>query len=146
MCLTHWGLYNIFIVKLMSTFLKNIARAAVVGFLLLAISGLTIAIHHEHRIGDMVPDHGRRQHDEIVVKTTPSTYHEIHFVKLLSGDSFNNLQKIEFRTSLVKLFAVHGDLLVLSPIHHSTSLANIDRRETGPPSVDTCVLFCSFLI
>lgn len=130
----------------MPKFIRNIARCTVVGFLLLAISGLTIAIHHEHPIGDILAEHGHSQHDGLVVKATPSTYHEVHFVKLLSGDSFNGSQKIEFKTSLVKLFAVHLDPLELSPVHHSTSLASIDIKETGPPSVDKCVLFCSFLI
>ena len=130
----------------MFRFLKNIARCAVVGFLLLAISGLTIAIHHEHPIRNLLAEHGQSQHDGLVVKTTPSTYHEVHFVKLLSGDSFNGSQKIAFKTFQVKLFAVHLDPLKLSPVHHSPSLAIINIRETGPPWVDKCVLLCRFLI
>ena len=130
----------------MVRFLKNITRCTIVGFLLVAISGLTVAIHHEHTIGDLLDEHGQSQHDGLIVKTTPSTYHEVHFVRLLSGDSFNGSQKIEFKTSLVKFFAVHLDQLELSPAYHSSSLRNINIKETGPPPVDKCVLFCSFLI
>ena len=130
----------------MPRILKNAARCMVVGFLLIAISGLTIAIHHEHPIGDILTAHEHSQFDGLVVKTTPSTYHEVHFVKLLSGDSFNGSQKIECNTSLVKLFTVHLDPLELSPVYHSASSANIDIKETGPPSVDRNILNCSFLI
>ena len=118
----------------------------VVGFLLLAISGLTITIHHEHPIGDILAKHGHSHSDEPAAKTTPSTYHEVHFVKLLSGDSFNSSQKTEIKTSLVKLFAVHPAPLELSLVYHLTSSANIDIKETGPPSVDRYILNCSFLI
>jgi hypothetical protein len=130
----------------MSRVIKNIARCTVVGFLLLAISGLTIAIHHEHPIVGMLSEHGHEQHDGLVVKNTPPTYHEIHFLKLLSGDSFNGTQKIELKSSLTKLFAVHIEVLELHPIGYSTFLLNTDISGTGPPSVDRCVLNCSFLI
>ena len=126
--------------------LNHIARYTVVGFLLLAVSGLTIAIHHEHLIEGLFTENGHSQPNGLVVKTTPSTYNEVHFVKLLSGDSFHGSQKVEFKTFLVKIFAVHLDHLELSPAYHSSSLANINIKETGPPSVDKCVLFCSFLI
>ena len=130
----------------MSRILKNIARCTVVVFLLLAISGLAITIHHEHSIGDVLAEHGHSHSDGSAVKTAPSTYHEDHFVKLLSGDSFNGSQKIEFKTSLVKLFAVYLDPLELSPVRYSASLANIDIKETGPPSGDRYILNCSLLI
>jgi hypothetical protein len=126
--------------------LKNIARCTVVGFLLLAISGLTIAIHHEHLVVGMLTEHGHEHHDGIAVRNTPSTYHEIHFVKLLSGDSFSGSQKIEYKNSPTKLFVVYSNLFELPKIQHSTSFAPIDIKETSPPSRDKCVLFCSFLI
>ncbi|MBI1805198.1 MAG: hypothetical protein HY033_13775 [Ignavibacteriae bacterium] len=130
----------------MSRLLKNIARCSVTGFLLLAVSGLTIAVHHEHSIGSTAAQHEHSQPNGVVLKTTPQTYHELHLIKLLSGDSFNGSQKIDFKTSLVKLFAVQLDSPEFSSVHHSTSLASTDIKETGPPSVDKCVLFCSFLI
>ncbi|GEM_PF-4775185 len=130
----------------MLAFIKNIVRWSATGFLLIAISGLTIAIHHEHAIGDASTKHEHSQPDGLVLKTTPQTYHEVHIVRLLSGDCFNGSQKIDLKTSLVKLFAVQLESPEFSSAHHSTSLANIDVRETGPPSVDKCVLFCSFLI
>ena len=118
----------------------------VVGFLLLATSGLTITIHHEHPIEDILIKHGHSHSEESAAKTTSSTYQEIHFVKLLSGDSFNGSQKIELKTSLVKLFAVHLVPLELSLVFHAASLTNIDIKETSPPSVDRYTLNCSFLI
>jgi hypothetical protein len=130
----------------MSEFLKNIGRFAVVGFLLFSVSGFTIAIHHEHVIGNNLAEHVHNHDGGPVVNPTPSTFHEIHFVKLLSGDSFNGSTKIELKTSLVELFTIHLDRGEYSPIHPSISLASTDVKETGSPSVDRCVLFCSFLI
>ena len=130
----------------MSRVLKNIAKRSLTGFLLLALSGLTIAVHHEHAIGNITAEHEHGQPDGLVVKTSPQTYHEVHFVRLLSGDSFSGSQKLEFKKSLINLFAVHLHSSEFPSFYHSTSLVNIDIKETGPPSVDKCVLFCSFLI
>ena len=130
----------------MSRIIKNIIRCVVVGFLLLAISGLTITIHHEHQIGDILAEHGHSHTDEHAVKTSASTYHEIHLVKLVSGDSFDGSQKIDFKSPLVKIFAVPLDPLELAHSYHPTSSSNLDISNTGPPSVDRYVLICSFLI
>ena len=126
--------------------LKNIIRYLVTGFLLFAISGLTITVHHEHSIGNTGAQHEHRQPGGLVFKTTPKTYHEGHLIKLLSGDSFSGSQKLECKNSPIKLLTLQLDLRERSSKHHSTSLANIDIRDTGPPSRDRCVLFCSFLV
>src|SRR5206468_3540413 len=97
-------------------------------------------------IGDTAAQHEHSQPKGVVLKTTPHTYHEVHFIKLLSGDSFNGSQKIDFKNSFAKLFAVHLDSPEFASAHHTSTLANIDIKETGPPSADKCVLFCSFLI
>src|SRR6266853_1781736 len=125
----------------MSRLLKHFATCLVTGFLLLAVSGLTIAVHHEHAMGNTAAQHELSQPNGIVLKTTPRTYHEVHIVKLLSGDSFNGSQKIDLKTSFAKLFTVQLDSPEFSAAHLSSSLANIDIKETGPPSVDRCVLF-----
>src|SRR5713226_7428779 len=102
----------------MSRLLKNIARCSVTGFLLLAVSGFTIAVHHEHSMGNTDAQHEHGQPDGVVLKTTPHTYHEVHIVKLLSGDSFNGSQKIDLKTSLAKLFTVRLDSPEFSAAHH----------------------------
>lgn len=130
----------------MHRIIKNIAHCVVVGFLLIAISGVSISIHHEHAIGQLSAEHEHGQHEGLGVSAASSTYHEIHVLTLLSNDSFNGSSKAEFKTPFAKLLDVPLDLLEVSPIHHSTSLAYLDIKETGPPSVDKCVLFCSFLI
>ena len=129
--------------------LKNIARCTVVGFLLLSVSGLTIAVEHEHAIEkspDLLAVHPNSNPEGTGIESTPLTYHETHFLKLLSGDSFDGSQKMESKTSPVKFFAVHLVFLELSPVYHSISLANIDIKETGPPSGDRYILNCSLLI
>ena len=130
----------------MSISLKNIVKWSVTGFLLIAISGLTIAIHHEHALGNDLAEREHGPSDGLVVKTTPHTYHEVHILKLFSGDSFNGCPKMEFKQCLTKLFVGQLEPSALSSIHQSTTIAGIDIKETGPPSRDKCVLFCRFLI
>jgi hypothetical protein len=130
----------------MSRFLHHIARCSVTGFLLLAISGLTIAVHHEHHIGNSAAHRDHGQPDGVVLNTSASTYHEMHIVKFLSGDSFNGSHKIIVNSALVKLFIVQPESPQFSSVHPSTPLTSTDIKETGPPSVDRCVLLCSFLI
>lgn len=130
----------------MAKFLKNIARYLGTGFLLFALSGFTVVVHHEHSMGNVLAEHEHGQSDGIVLKTTPQTYHEVHIVKLVSGDCFNGSQRLEFKDFPIKLSALQLDSLEFSSVHHLAPLANIDIKETGPPSVDQCILFCSFLI
>ncbi len=131
----------------MSRYLKNIFRCSVTGFLLLALSGFTVAVHHEHSMGNASIEHKHNQPDGLVLKPTPQTYHEVHIVKLLSGDYFNGSQKLEIKDPPKMFFVLQLDSPDLFSVHpHLTSLPNIDIKETGPPSVDKCVLFCSFLI
>lgn len=130
----------------MRKFLKNIARYLVTGFLLIAVSGFTITIHHEHSIGNSAARNENVQRDGLVLKTTPQTYHEVHIVKLLSGDRFNGSQKIVLKISPLKLFTVQLESPQFSSDYHFTSVSTTDIKGTGPPSVDKCVLFCSFLL
>lgn len=133
----------------MIEFKHNILAALFVAFHVVALSGLTLPIHHTHPI-EKSPD-GVVVHDETNAKThsvtnAPSTYHEMHFVKFLSGDSFKNTKQIDFKTSFQKLGFIQVDEFQLSPFVHLSPLANKNLHDTGPPSVDKCVLFCSFLI
>lgn len=126
--------------------IRNIAQRIVVGFLLIATSGITISIHHEHAIGELLYEHEHGQLEGLGVNPAPSTYHEIHVLTFLSADSFNSSGQVEFKTSFTKLIAIPLDRIEFSPVRQSTSLTQLDIKETGPPSVDKCVLFCSFLI
>lgn len=130
----------------MSTLLKNIARYLTTGFLLLAVSGFTLAIHHEHSLGTSASQHEHHGPQGVVLSATPRSYHEVHLVRFLSGDSFNGSEKSHLKASLVKLFTVQLNPVEIPSDPHSASAARTDIRETGPPSVDACVLFCSFLI
>lgn len=129
--------------------LKNIARHVVVGFLLLALSGMTITIHHDHPI-ERAPDPSAVHHSnnvgDVGIQNVPSTYHEVHFIKLSSGDSFGPSPTTHLKASLKNLGPVVLDHIEFSPAYRSSSLTNIDTKETGPPSADKCVLLCRFLI
>ena len=131
---------------IMPRWLAHIIRFSITGFLLVALSGFTVVVHHEHSIGDASANREHDPTDGLVVKTKPQTYHEVHIVKLLSGDSFSGSQTIDLNTSVVKFFELHLDSPHFPPYPHSTSLTHTEIRETGPPSVDRCILFCSFLI
>ena len=125
-----------------------IARYTVITFLLCAISGLTLTVHHEHHLDveNRSVAHDADQHDGHAIKTSGMTYHEIHFVKLLSGDDFDGTQKLQIKTSPTGLFAAYSNLCSSPSYCCSSSIQKRDLKDTGPPSVDKCVLFCSFLI
>ena len=129
--------------------LKNIARQVMVGFLLLALSGITIAIHHDHPI-ERAPDPDAAHHANNVagwkIRNVPSTYHEVHFIKLSSSDSFYPSPKTSFQASWKNLGPIELDLIASSPAYRLSSLANLEPKGTDPPPADKCVLFCSFLI
>lgn len=129
--------------------LKNIARQVIVGFLLLALSGITIAIHHDHSI-ERAPDADAVHHTDDVgdgkIQHVPSTYHEVHFITLSSSDSFHPSPKTSFQASSKNLGPMELDLIASSPAYRVSSFAHIKPKGTDPPPADKCVLFCSFLI
>ncbi|MEW5800446.1 MAG: hypothetical protein AB1728_15735 [Bacteroidota bacterium] len=134
----------------MQRFLKNIVRYSVTGFLLIAVSGFTFVVQHEHPINAATKERTEHPHSEEAdehQQNTPSTYHEIHFVKFSSGDQFNTSPPTDIRfSSFVTLFVIQPDLFDSFSNLHSTSLINAANWETRPPSRDKCALFCSFLI
>ena len=129
--------------------LKNIARQVMVGFLLLALSGITIAIHHDHPI-ERAPDPDAVHHTNTVadgkIQNVPSTYHEVHFIKLSSSDSFHPSPKTSFQASWKNLGPMELHPNASSPAYRLSSLATIEPKGSDPPPADKCVLFCSFLI
>ena len=127
---------------------KNIVRCGIVGFLLLAVSGFTVAVHHVHNIAatNTVNDSGHARYNGLIVKSTPSSYDEVHVLSFLSGDSFTGSPKTELKTSLVKLFTESLNFPELPIVQRSPSLATTAKKDIHPPSVDTCALLCSFLI
>lgn len=133
----------------MLRFLKNIVKYLVTGFLLIAVSGFTFVIHHEHSIETSVKKHTEHSHNEKAdghYKNNPSTYHEVHFVKFSSGDQFNIAPTTDLRSSLLTLFVIQPELFDSFTNFPSSTLVTATDWEYHPPSEDKCVLFCSFLI
>lgn len=119
-------------------------------FLAIVLLGLTLPVHHVHLIeykqpNDETQNHG---HDEAEPhQTGRSTYHEVHFVKLLSDDSFNASSRTDGISSIAHFIVV----IVPSTIEFSTpTISSIQspqfQRAHRLVARDKCVLFCSFLI
>lgn len=121
-------------------------------FLVVAISGLTLPIHHVHPIEVATPvsdDHHSDNHRHGESETTsdvPSTYHEVHFVKLLSNDNFSTSNRNDISIRVVQfLIIIPGKIEFLdSPSSETISFSL--KEPSPPPPQDKCVLFCSFLI
>jgi hypothetical protein len=122
-------------------------------FLVVVLSGLTIPIHHIHSIevapstsGNHHSDNHR--HDAADAKSeAPSTYHEVHFVKLLSDDSFNALSRTAGISSIANsVVAILTSSIEFSALTISSIQSPQFQRSDTLPSGDKCVLFCSFLI
>ncbi len=119
-------------------------------FLAVVLSGLTLPIHHVHAIEHKQPlgETQRHGHEEAEPhQTSPSTYHEIHFVKLLSEDSFNASSPTDGISSIA-----HFNIAIV-PSTIDFSAPTISSIQSSPfqgaekiPARDRCVLFCSFLI
>jgi hypothetical protein len=129
--------------------IKHIVRICIAGLLLVGVSGVTFVIHHEHPIGTYAEKHTAHSHDETATEnqqSKPSTYHEVHFVKLGSDDNFTSSSSTDCRIPLVSLIINHANSIDSPSTLHSAAFINIAAKETGPPSVDRCVLFCAFLV
>jgi len=118
-------------------------------FLAVVLSGLTLPIHHVHPIEYKQPlgETQSHRHDEAESnQTDPSTYHEVHFVKLLSDDSFNASSRADGISPLVHLATILPSTIEFSiPTISSVLFTHFPMAERIPAS-DKCVLFCSFLI
>jgi hypothetical protein len=129
--------------------IKHIVRICIAGLLLVGVSGVTFVIHHEHPIGTFAEKHSAHSHDETATdkqESKPSTYHEVHFVKLGSDDNFTISPTTDCRVSLITLLVIHSPSFDSLSILQSATFIDIAAKETGPPSVDRCVLFCTFLV
>jgi hypothetical protein len=121
-------------------------------FLVVVLSGLTLPVHHIHSIEVAPPISDDRhsdnhQHDAAETKNdAPSTYHEIHFVKLLSDDSFSASTCIDAFTWGIQFVAILPGTVKLFDSPSSETLSFSLKDPSPPPSQDKCVLFCSFLI
>jgi hypothetical protein len=124
---------------------KNITKASIIGILLVGVSGITFVIQHDHPIDDSAIKHTGHSHDKHQ-QNKPTTYHEVHFVKLGSDDNFTNLSVTTGSTSHVVLFVIHPESFDSFPTLHSAGISNNALEETRPPSRDKCILFSSFLI
>ena len=122
-------------------------------FLVVVLSGLTLPIHHIHLIEVAPPSSGNHpsdnhRHDDAAEtkSNTPSTYHEVHFVTLLSDDSFSALNRTDAFAQAVQVMAILPNSVefLASP---SSEVPLISLKEpSSSPSQDKYVLFCSFLI
>lgn len=121
-------------------------------FLVVVLSGMTLPIHHVHSIEVATPvsdDHhsDNHPHDETETKSdVPSTYHEVHFVKLLSDDNFSISKCIEAFSRVIQLMAIIPGKIAFIDSPSSETLSFSLKEPSLPPSQDKCVLFCSFLI
>ena len=120
-------------------------------FLVVVLSGMTIPIHHVHSIEVTPPisdEHHSDNHGHDTAETTsdaPSTYHEVHFVKLLSDDSFNTSNHTDVTTRAIQFIAIIPGKIAFLNSPSSDTLSFSLREPSPPPSQDKCVLFCSFL-
>ena len=125
----------------------NICLIPVAIFLVVSLSGPTLVIHHDHPI-EMAPvDSDGDKHDEAQAENNgPSTYHEVHFIKLLSEDSFNVSSCVEVVPTTHQLIAVLPFTLELSTSVLPSAPLFSHKTNVHDPAGDKCVLFCSFLI
>lgn len=119
-------------------------------FLVIVLSGLTLPVHHVHPIELKQPigESQRHSHDEAKPhQTGPSTYHEVHFVKLLSDDSFDASSRTDGISSFAHfIVAILPSTFELSTPTISPLQSPQFQRAERIPARDRCVLFCSFLI
>lgn len=128
---------------------KNIVRSCIVGVLLLGLSGITIAVHHDHPIETSSPKQTQQPEGKQAgenQQSKPSTYHEVHFLKLGSDDEFTISPPAERVASLTVRFVIPAAAFDSFPALRSAAVINTAEKETQPSSGDKCALFCSFLI
>ena len=119
-------------------------------FLSVVLSGLTVAVHHTHPIEykQRSSETDSHNHDQAKLnRTGPSTYHEVHFVKLLSDDSFNTSSRTEGISSIAHFIVaiLPRTIKFSTPIISSIQSPQYQSSDAFPAR-DKCVLFCSFLI
>ncbi len=119
-------------------------------FLAVVLSGLTLPVHHVHPIEHKQPLGESQRHGNDEAKphqTGLSTYHEIHFVKLLSDDSFNASRSIDGISSIAHFnIAIVPSTIDFSDATISSIQSSQFQRAEKIPAQDKCVLFRSFLI
>jgi len=130
-------------------FIRNIFRISVIGFLFFGVSGFTLVIHHEHPSdapAKKLTAHAHGENAEEHHQAEPSTIHEVHFVKLSSGDQFTISLVTELRFSVIMLFIIPTALSDSFPNLLTATVVHIADLGIRPSSGDKCALFSSFLI
>lgn len=128
---------------------KNIVRRCIVGVLLLSLSGITIAVHHDHPIETSSPKQTQRPDGKQASENQqckPSTYHEVHFLKLGSDDEFTISPPAERAASLTVCSVIPVAAFDSFSALQSAAFIHTSEKETPLCSRDRCALFCSFLI
>ena len=125
---------------------RKIIAVPVVLFLIAVLAAPMLTIHHVHRIetsehADHISAEGSQG-----VTGVPQTYHETHFVTLLSGDSFNSSTRSNGMQSLHDLIATLPVFRISSSTPSLSLIASADIRPLSQLSGDKCVLFRSLLI
>ena len=83
--------------------LANLVQPLVSGFLVVALVAPAIEIHHDHPIEPgHVDANAPQQGGDRTVGPQPLTYHEVHVVHLLSGDSFRSSGQANHGTHFTK--------------------------------------------
>lgn len=129
---------------------SNIFFLPICLFLLMVLSGLSIQIHHVHPLEpaqprDTTQSHGHDENEPH--QENPSTYHEVHYVKLLSDDSFNTSSRAGGISALVHFIVTIVPTIgeVSNPIA-SSSVSLLTQQHASLPAREKCALFCSYLI
>ncbi|HWP83163.1 MAG TPA: hypothetical protein VNN76_10975 [Bacteroidota bacterium] len=128
---------------------KNIVRHCIVGVLLLSLSGITIVVHHDHPIETSSPKQTQEPDGKQASEnqhSKPSTYHEVHFLKLGSDDEFTISPPAERAASLTVCSVIPDAAFDSFPALRSAAVLHTAEKEAHPSSGDKCALFCSFLI
>jgi hypothetical protein len=127
--------------------MEYIVHCVTVGFLILAISGLTIVVHHDHPIESGSISSGDQNEAARQPHTNDQeTFHEVHILTFVSGDQFVGHQNIDagnlFHAG--RLFSENSSFLYLFIQLYST--VRLTSESAIPPSRDKYALFCSLLI
>ena len=128
----------------------NILFLPICLFLLMVLSGLSLQIHHVHPLEPAQPHDTAQRHGHDKAEPhqeNPSTYHEVHYIKLLSDDSFNASSRNDGISPLARFFvAIVPTIIEFSYPTVSSSVSLLSQRHASLPARDTCALFCSYLI
>lgn len=136
------------IVKL-SHQIRAVAKSILVSFLMIAVSGTTIVIHHDHPIAPVGAENADHTDDESAnghQSTKGATYHEIHLLKLVTGDRFNTTPPFQSPTSFAPFLVFHDTSSSSCSIPRFSASTISNGHTARMASRERCTLFCTLLV